>query len=96
MIKLMLLFKTISGKIFSKGQLTILKRKVLALNKKEKFIKEKKISFSLMLAGDVEIRKLNKKFRNKNKITDVLSFPSHQKRILKNLFKKKKKFILVI
>ncbi len=70
------------------------KRKVLALNKKEKFIKEKKISFSLMLAGDVEIRKLNKKFRNKNKITDVLSFPSHQKRILKNLFKKKKEIYI--
>ena len=67
------------------------KRKVLALNKKEKFIKEKKISFSLMLAGDVEIRKLNKKFRNKNKITDVLSFPSYQKKMLKDVFKKKKR-----
>ena len=31
------------------------------------------------MAGNNEIRQLNKKFRNKNKTTDVLSFPSYSK-----------------
>ena len=32
-----------------------------------------------MLSGDSEIKKLNKKFRNKNNSTDVLSFPFYNK-----------------
>ena len=39
------------------------------------FLKNKKIVFSVLLAGNREIKNLNKKFRNKNKTTDVLSFP---------------------
>ena len=38
------------------------------------FLKNKKIVFSVLLAGYREIKNLNKKFRNKNKTTDVLSF----------------------
>ena len=33
-------------------------------------------SISVLLAGDVEIRRLNKEFRGKDKATDVLSFPA--------------------
>ena len=32
-----------------------------------------------MLSNNKKIKKLNKKFRNKNKATDVLSFPSERK-----------------
>ncbi len=44
-----------------------------------KFFKRKNINFTILLAGNNEIRQLNKKFRNKNKTTDVLSFPSYSK-----------------
>ena len=46
--------------------------------KKYKFIK-KKIFLTLLLSNNKGIKKLNKKFRNKNKSTDILSFPFHKK-----------------
>ena len=46
--------------------------------KKYKFIK-KKIHLTILLSDNKNIKKLNKKFRNKNKPTDVLSFPSEKK-----------------
>ena len=46
--------------------------------KKYRFIK-KKISLTILLSDNKNIKKLNKKFRNKNKSTDVLSFPSEKK-----------------
>tara|TARA_B110000259_G_scaffold185001_1_gene233172 strand:- start:485 stop:955 length:471 start_codon:yes stop_codon:yes gene_type:complete len=46
--------------------------------KKYKFIK-KKVSLTVLLSNNKNIKKLNKKFRNKNKPTDVLSFPSEKK-----------------
>ena len=46
--------------------------------KKYRFIK-KKISLTILLSNNKNIKKLNKKFRNKNKPTDVLSFPSEKK-----------------
>ena len=46
--------------------------------KKYRFIK-KKVSFTILLSNNKNIKKLNKKFRNKNKSTDVLSFPSETK-----------------
>ena len=49
-----------------------------AFPKKYKFI-NKKVSFSLMLSNNKSIKKLNKTFRNKNKSTDILSFPSSKK-----------------
>lgn len=35
----------------------------------------KNIELSVNLVGEAKIRALNKKYRNKNKVTDVLSFP---------------------
>jgi len=55
---------------------------VKAFPKKYKFIK-KKISFTILLSNNKNIKKLNKKFRNRNKATDVLSFPSEKKINLK-------------
>ena len=46
--------------------------------KKYRFIK-KKVSLTILLSNNRNIKKLNKKFRNKNKPTDVLSFPSEKK-----------------
>jgi probable rRNA maturation factor len=65
------------------------------LKKKEFFFKEitnffprkyrfpnKKINLSLLLSNNKCIKKLNKNFRNKNKSTDVLSFPSTKKTLI--------------
>ena len=46
--------------------------------KKYRFIK-RKVSLTILLSNNKNIKKLNKKFRNKNKSTDVLSFPSEKK-----------------
>ena len=51
---------------------------VQAFPKKYRFIK-KKVSLTILLSNNRNIKKLNKKFRNKNKSTDVLSFPSEKK-----------------
>ena len=39
----------------------------------------KKVSLTLLLSNNQNIKKLNKNFRNKNKSTDILSFPSSKK-----------------
>ena len=46
--------------------------------------KNKKIFFTLLLSNNKGIKKLNKKFRNKNKATDILSFPLQKKIKVKN------------
>ena len=46
--------------------------------KKYRFIK-KKLSLTILLSNNKNIKKLNKKFRNKDKSTDILSFPSEKK-----------------
>ena len=50
--------------------------------KKYRFIK-KKVSLTILLSNNKNIKRLNKKFRNKNKPTDVLSFPLEKKLNLK-------------
>ena len=54
-----------------------------SLPKKYKFPK-KKVSLTLMLSNNKNIKKLNKKFRNKNKSTDILSFPFDKKKKISN------------
>ena len=49
-----------------------------AFPKKYKFA-NKKISLSLLLSNNKNIKKLNKNFRNKDKSTDILSFPFNEK-----------------
>ena len=50
---------------------------VQAFPKKYRFIK-KKVSLTILLSNNKNIKKLNKNFRNKNKATDILSFPSEK------------------
>ena len=57
-------------------------------------LKNKKIVFSILLTGNMEIKKLNKKFRKKNKITDVLSFPFYRSQELKKKIRKNKNIYL--
>ena len=57
-----------------------------AFPKKYQFL-SKKISFSLLLSNNKNIKKLNKVFRKKNKSTDILSFPTDKKiNISKNTY----------
>ena len=57
-----------------------------AFPKKYQFL-SKKISFSLLLSNNKNIKKLNKVFRKKNKSTDILSFPTDKKNnISKNYY----------
>jgi probable rRNA maturation factor len=42
----------------------------------------KKITLSLLLSNNRCIKKLNKNFRNKNKSTDILSFPFDKKKLI--------------
>ncbi len=49
--------------------------------------KKKKIALTVLLSNNKNIKKLNKTFRNKNKPTDVLSFPLHEKfKLTKNTY----------
>ena len=54
--------------------------------KKYKFL-SKKVTFTLLLSNNKNIKKLNKVFRKKNKSTDILSFPLDKKiKIKKNTY----------
>ena len=48
-----------------------------AFPKKYKFF-NKKVIFTLLLSNNRNIKKLNKNFRNKDKSTDILSFPFNE------------------
>ena len=50
-------------------------KKKLAHLKKISSFKNKNHEFSILLTNNQKMKKLNNKFRKKNKITDVLSFP---------------------
>ena len=50
--------------------------------KKYKFF-NKKVNFTLLLSNNQKIKKLNNRFRKKNRPTDILSFPLNKKSIIK-------------
>ena len=90
MIKVDVLLKDKNWKKYISNPKKYLESKVKLVNGSLRFIKNKKISFSILLGGNEEIKKLNKKYRKKNKSTDVLSFPFYE---IKNLKKIKNKNI---
>tara|TARA_B100001750_G_C15201348_1_gene443675 strand:+ start:239 stop:697 length:459 start_codon:yes stop_codon:yes gene_type:complete len=54
-----------------------------------KLFKRKNITFTILLTNSLHMKKLNKKFRNKNKPTDVISFPflsPNNLKLTKNFF----------
>ena len=89
MIKVNVLETHTDWKKILKNSPNYFKKKIKALNNKSQFFKKKKLEFSIVLSSTKEIKNLNKKFRNKNKSTDVLSFPFYEKKILLKLLKKK-------
>jgi len=69
-----------------------LNKKLKKISKIVKFFKGKNITFTILLTSSLNMKKLNKKFRNRNKSTDVLSFPFLSSNNLK--FTKQKKFYI--
>ncbi len=69
-------------------------KKVKKLNKKNKDHKKKKFYCTLLLSNSREIKKLNYKFRKKNKPTDILSFPFYAKNDLKKKLNKENEIYL--
>ena len=67
-------------------------KKLKKISKIIKFFKGKDITFTILLTNSINMKKLNKKFRNKNKPTDVLSFPFYSSNNLK-IIKQKKLYI---
>ena len=51
------------------------KNKLKKISRMVPFFKGKNITFTILLTNSLNMKKLNKKFRNQNKSTDVLSFP---------------------
>ena len=66
--------------------------KLKKISKIVKFFKGKNVTFTILLTNSLNMKKLNKKFRNRNKSTDVLSFPFFSSNVLK-LIKKKNFYI---
>ena len=60
---------------------------------KKYLFSNKKVNFTLLLSKNSNIKKLNYKFRKKNKATDVLSFPSFTKNELNKNLKKKEIYL---
>ena len=56
--------------------------------------KNKCLICSLLLSDTQNIKRLNNKFRNKNKSADVLSFPFYKKKKLNDILKKNKEIYL--
>ena len=71
-----------------------IKSKTKYLNNSLVNLKKKNFNFSVLLGGNKEIRTLNRKFRKKNKTTDVLSFPFQTKKELNKKLKKEKEVYL--
>jgi len=67
-------------------------KKVKKISKIIPFFKRKNVTFTIFLTNSFIIKKLNKKFRKRNKSTDVLSFPLFSKKNL-NFIKEKKIYI---
>ena len=94
MIKANVITRNISWYKYIKNPNIYIGRKINKLNAKNEKLKNKKFFFTLLLSGEKEIKNLNRKFRKKNKSTDVLSFPFYVKKELSKRFLKEKEIYL--
>jgi probable rRNA maturation factor len=94
MIKINVITNNVNWYRLIKNPVNYIRRKIDKINKLDKTFFKKNISCTLLLSGDKEIKYLNKKFRKKNKTTDVLSFPFQTKKELNNLLKIEKEIYL--
>ena len=63
--------------------------KLKKISKMLKLFKNKNMTFTILLTNSLNMKKLNKKFRKRNKSTDVLSFPVFSKKNLISIKEKK-------
>tara|TARA_E500000178_G_C16979565_1_gene735073 strand:+ start:1185 stop:1649 length:465 start_codon:yes stop_codon:yes gene_type:complete len=94
MIKVNVILNNISWKKYLKNPQNFFENNIKSINKNIKSYKQNILICSLLLSNSTEIRKLNRKFRNKNKSTDVLSFPFYEKSKLHSKIKKEKEVYL--
>ena len=94
MIKINVISNNLKCKKYLSYPNSYIDKKIKKINKKENNFKKKIIYCTLLLSGDYEIKKLNKRFRKKNKATDVLSFPFHKKKELYKRLRKDKEIYL--
>ena len=94
MIKINVITNNIKWLRYINNPNTYLDRKLSKLNSKNKDFKKNNIYCTLLLSNNKEIKLLNKKFRKKNKATDVLSFPFKTKYELKKKLKKVKEIYI--
>ena len=94
MIKINTISNNKTWKKYIKNPNIFIQNKIYKLNKKYNRYKKNVIYCTLVLTGSYEIRKLNKKFRKKNKTTDVLSFPFYTKREFKKKIKSDREIYL--
>ena len=84
MIKINVITNNTNWLHYIKNPNNYLNKKIKKLNlKNKKYNKKKIIVITLLLSGSKQITLLNKKFRKKNKSTDILSFPFYTKKELK-------------
>ena len=93
MIKINVITENIEWKKFIKKPQTFFDKNINLINKKDKFLEKNNFICTVLLSGPSQIRKLNKKFRKKNKSTDILSFPFYEKKTLNYKIKGKQKEI---
>ena len=94
MIKINVITNNINWLSYIKNPNSYIDQKINKINLKVKKFKKRKIFLTILLSGSKEIRYLNKKFRKKNKSTDVLSFPFQTKKEFINIIKKEKEIYL--
>ena len=94
MIKINVVTNNFNWYRFIKIPNNYIERKIKKLNFKNKNYKKKTIFCTLLLSNTKAIKKLNSKFRKKNKYTDILSFPFYSKKNLKKKIKNEKEIYL--
>ncbi len=93
MIKIDVFVKDKNWKKYISNPAKYLKDKVKFINSSTLFNK-KYINFSILLAGNKEIKMLNNKFRKKNKTTNILSFPFYKRNEIKKKIKNEDRIYL--
>ena len=93
MIKIEVLIKDKNWKKYLSNPNRYLNTQAKKINLK-KYFRSKLINISILLTGNNDIRLLNKKFRKKNKTTDVLSFPSYDQNTIRTKLKSQKNLYL--
>ena len=79
---------------FLKNPEKYIKKKIKKIENDKIFKKNVIFNLSILLSNSISIRLLNKKFRKKNKSTDVLSFPFYEKKRLNRIIKNEKEVYL--